>query len=60
MDDCVENACGSDQQRTSARSTLIMQGSVNNQDNAVPSEYAKLIQNDNEMTVVDVEVAFEM
>ena len=42
MDDCVENACGSDQQRTSARSTLIMQGSVNNQDNAVPSEYAKL------------------
>jgi hypothetical protein len=37
-----------------------MQGAVNNQDNAMPSEYAKLIPNNNETTVVDVEVAFEM
>lgn len=37
-----------------------MQGALNNQDNAMPSEYAKLMPNHNETTVVDVEVAFEM
>jgi hypothetical protein len=37
-----------------------MQGAANNQDNAMPLEYAKLIPNNNETIVVDVEVAFEM
>ena len=60
IDDCAGNACASDEQRPSARSILIMQGALNNQDNAMPSEYAKLMPNHNETTVVDVEVAFEM
>jgi hypothetical protein len=60
IDSCAGSACASDEQRPSARSTLIMQGAVNNQDNAMPSEYAKLMPNHNETTVVDVEVAFEM
>jgi hypothetical protein len=60
IDGCAGNGCASDEQRPSARSILIMQGAANNQDNAMPSEYAKLIPNNNETTVVDVEVAFEM
>ena len=60
IDGCAGNGCASDEQRPSARSILIIQGAANNQDNAMPSEYAKLIPNNNETTVVDVEVAFEM
>jgi hypothetical protein len=58
--DCLGTACTSLGPRESARSTLIIQGAVNNLDNALPPAYAKILPNHNDTTVVDVAVAFEM
>jgi hypothetical protein len=38
----------------------MIQGAANNFDNAIPSEYAKMMPKRREFTAVDIALAFEM
>jgi hypothetical protein len=58
--DCLGTACTILGPKPSARTTLIIQGAVNNLENALPHAYAKMLPTHNDTTVVDVAVSFEM